>query len=440
MFCGGVFAFKNVSDDSFICSDGIEMSQKELLNIALSVANRIQKETLTSSLRRVLFVEASSSYIRYHRGCVVGVSTYQNYSIPLLCATMERVLSCINSIYSGSGDIDLQEYQTRSQLYHAIKMLLTNTAGGTISSQVTRSFNNTLDLCINPSISFKMEPRISGDFSAVSEKNNDSSTNETSFTDSMSLASSEYNLNIPDEQNEAHMQEPTVDGNITQEVEYNYVHNELQISDCSSSLELCALGGKDCGPLCFALVPASMIDDEKFNQNLLSMSPNGIYKCDNPLEQLKQMTKVVVFQTKVHPNEELPFTLFSQFEKLSDEKGKIQIKLKSIFKITDIIIGIDNTGFTNIEGNGCNVSFAGNRIILNVESMNDVNNECIISISGNISADYQPPSNLILRCVVHDYIFGKLILKTDPNGKFNVKTLSKKLFIQKAIHEFGETQ
>ncbi|KAH0795413.1 hypothetical protein GPJ56_000626 [Histomonas meleagridis] len=435
MFCGGIFAYKNISDDLFICSDGVEMTQKELLNIVRAIASRIQQDPLPINSRRVLFVGATSTYLRWHRGYIFGVSTYHNFSIPLLSSTMERVTNCINAIHSGSGDIDLRDYSNRSVLYHAIRSLLTQTPGGIIPQQVTKSLNNIIDVSINPAISFKMEPKLSGDFTNnQTEPKYDSSTNETSVTDS--LASNEVVASISDSF-PVEDSKGFISAKLLQEAQFNFVNNTIQLIECNNSLEIKASGGAESGPLCFAMVPGTLIEDEKYNQQILNFTPEGIYKCEKPLELLQKETKVLVFQSKVHNDEALPFQVASTFER-ENGKGKIQIKIRSKVALSDIIIGVDSEGFGNPEGENCEVSLAGSRILLKINDIKPDNGETVTVIWGGVDDSFQPPKTTNLRCLAKECTLGNIVIKTDPNGNFSVKSFQKELFISRSDWEFKD--
>ena len=68
MFCGGIFALNLNTDDLFICSDGVDMNQKELLNITRGVISLLHSKPLKNDSRRVLFIEAATTYLVFHRG------------------------------------------------------------------------------------------------------------------------------------------------------------------------------------------------------------------------------------------------------------------------------------------------------------------------------------------------------------------------------------
>lgn len=61
MFCGGFFICK-LLNDFFICSDGIEMTQKELLNIVRATISHPNFKA-SPDFHRVMFVEAASTLL-----------------------------------------------------------------------------------------------------------------------------------------------------------------------------------------------------------------------------------------------------------------------------------------------------------------------------------------------------------------------------------------
>ena len=124
MLCGGVFAFNLQYEDLFVCSDGVEMTQKELMNISRGIISLLHQHPIQPNGRRVLFVEASTTLIKNSRGFILGVSTYHPQSIPLLSSFISRLYAAISVISPGNSEISLENYHFRSSLFRCIRNLL----------------------------------------------------------------------------------------------------------------------------------------------------------------------------------------------------------------------------------------------------------------------------------------------------------------------------
>ena len=181
MFCGGVFAFGLSEQDIFICADGVEMSQKELLNICRGSMSLLYTSPLENNGRRVLFVEAASTLLQKNGIYTFGVSTYHAQSIPLLCSFMARIISLVKINFS--NEFSLSNNHIRSVLFRAIKNLLNNQ--GTISPSITKSMDITDDVNLKKPGSYSMQPVISGEFIVPAQVDELTSTDITSTLDSL---------------------------------------------------------------------------------------------------------------------------------------------------------------------------------------------------------------------------------------------------------------
>ena len=535
MFCGGVFACKQSTDDLFICSDGVEMDQNELLNIVQGVLSLLNVNPLDLKEKRVLFVEAANTYIQYFRGYIFGASTYHNLSVPLLRSTLERVFCCVNTIFNGSSDIDLLDYSNRSILLHTIRHLLTNTPGGNIPKQIGSTINSVKDMTMNKGMSYHMELMASGNFEATAmnplgEQKVDESLTETSVTDNSNVSNelqfpnsdgsnftsgnagtinfnSENAANInfnsgnamsvnnismpkanlksasstadmfsffknmnaakpstsnltpdsiasvssstlPKETQPISISEPIqtqsnkgfISVKIRQEASFAVQGGLLKntnIASCDNTVSITATGGPESGPLLFAIIPASLVENHRLNQNVLTEDENGsIFKCDKPLELLKEKTKVLLFQSPIR-QEPPPFTV-NRNVLTSGNDCKIIFTIKAPCIMQNIIIGMDPTGFSNPRSNDCEITVSEQNILLSVKSIDNAEGgETTASIIGNIPNNYTPPNLLNIRCVLRGTLLGGLYVKTHPEYNFEVKSSIQKLFIPRSVWDLS---
>lgn len=446
MFCGGIFACKPNSEDLFVCSDGVEMNQTELLNIVRGVLSLLHTNPLGLNARKVLFVEAANTYIRNYRGYIFGASTYHTLSVPLLTSTMERVINCANSVFSGSNEVDLMDYSNRATFYHCVRQLLSNSPGAKISTTFARTFNSVKDMTMNAGNSYQMEPKASGNFqttttSAPEERSKgEESATENSVTDASNTSTSEISFPVSDTMSSDFIKDiPQLSSNkegfiayeISQTASFTVRDGVMRDIDCENSLMVSARGTPEAGPLLFAVVPANIVYNQRVNKKIIDDSdPNGIYKCEKPYELLTDIQKVLIFNAEV--KETAPPLQINMTYELSGNTCRIIFKIISPFEVKDIIIGFDSTGFQNARSDNNDVRYGGPNVLVSPNDTPPTGGETIGTAIGEVPDGYKPPSLILLICTITGATLGDIIVKTSPSGNYSVGTSRFKLSISRA--------
>lgn len=443
MFCGGIFACKPNSEDLFVCSDGVEMNQTELLNIVRGVLSLLHSNPLSPNSRKVLFVEAANTYIRNYRGYIFGASTYHTLSVPLLTSTMERVINCANAVFSGSSEVDLMDYSNRATFYHCIRQLLSNSPGAHISNTLARTFNSVKDMTMNAGNSYQMEPKASGDFqttnSAPEERSKgEESPTENSVTDTSNASTSEISFPNSDVMSSDFIKEiPQVSPNkdciayeISQTASFTVRDGVMREIECENSLNISAQGTPEAGPLLFAVIPANIIYNQKVNKKIIDDSdPNGIFKCDNPCELLSNPQKVLIFNAEVE--ETAPPLQINRTYAMSGNLCKITFSISSDYEIKDIIIGFDSKGFENARSDDNDVRYGGPNVLVSPRNVPQ-KGQSIGTVIGNVPEGYRPPQLILLICTIIGATLGDITVKTSPNGNYSIGTAFFKLSVSRA--------
>lgn len=444
MFCGGIFACKPNSEDLFVCSDGVEMNQSELLNIVRGVLSLLHTNPLSPNSRKVLFVEAANTYIRNYRGYIFGASTYHTLSVPLLTSTMERVINCANSVFSGSNEVDLMDYSSRATFYHCIRQLLSNSPGAHISNALTRTFNSVKDMTVNAGNSYQMEPKASGDFQTTTaapeeRSKGEESQTETSVTDTSNASTSEISFPASDVSSDFIKDIPQLSSNkegiiayeIHQTASFTVRDGVMHEIDCDNSLMVSAKGTPEAGPLLFAVVPANIVYNQRVNKKIIDdADPNGIYKCEKPYELLTDIQKVLIFNAEI--KETAPPLQINRTYITNGNACKITFSISSPFEIRDIIIGFDSNGFENARSDDNDARYGGPNVLVSPRDIPPTGGETIGTVIGDISEGYAPPSLILLICTIHGATLGDIIVKTSPSGNYSVGTCRFKLSIARA--------
>lgn len=443
MFVGGIFACKPNSEDLFVCSDGVEMSQTELLNIVRGVLSLLHSNPLSPNSRKVLFVEAANTYIRNYRGYIFGASTYHTLSVPLLTSTMERVINCANSVFSGSNEVYLMDYSNRATFYHCIRQLLSNSPGAHISNTLARTFNSVKDMTMNAGNSYQMEPKASGDFQTSTSRpeersKGEESTPENSVTDTSNASASEISFPTSDVMSSDFIKEiPQISPNkdfiayeISQKASFTVRNGAMCEIDCENSLMISARGTPEAGPLLFAVIPANIIYNQKVNTKIIDDSdPNGIFKCENPCELLSNIQKVLVFNAEVA--ETAPPLSINRTYEMNGNSCKISFAISSPFEVKDIIIGFDSNGFENARSDDNDVRYGGPNVLVSPQNV-PPNGQSIVTVIGDVPEGYRPPQLILLICTIIGATLGDITVKTSPSGNYTIGTAYFKLAIQRA--------
>lgn len=442
MFCGGIFACKPNTEDLFICADGVEMNQSELLNIVRGVLSLLHSHPLDPKGRKVLFVEAANTYIRQYRGYIFGASTYHNLSIPLLTSTMERVLNCANAVFNGSGDIDMMDYSNRSTFFHCVRQLLTNSAGAPLNASFLRTFNLVHDMSMNSGMSIQMEPQASGDFQKTAQNpdeksKGDESGTETSQTElSSNLSTSEVSIPPSDsftselDGDLSQSKNGSIAYKISQTVTFQVQNSMMTNIECSNILRISTKGAPEVGPLLFAVVPANIVINPKVNTNIIEDSDtSGIYKCDKPFELLNTMEKVLLFNAEIKESPP-PFQITRTYV-TNGPTCKITFVIKTQYEMNDIMIGFDDAGFQNARSDDSKAWYSGSNCLVAPQGNNK--GEIVAHVTGDVNDNYIPPSTLQLRCTIVGTTLGDFFVKAHPSYNYSVKASRFKLFISRSF-------
>ena len=459
MFCGGIFAFKPNTDDIFICSDGIEMNQKELLNIVLGVKSLLHTSPLEPNHRKVLFVEAASTYIWSTRGNVLGVSTYHPLSIPLLSSTLSRVNNVISFVYPGREDINLSSIKERSTLFHAFRQLLTNSAGGAVSNAIQQAYNKVNDVAMNPAIFYKMEPLAGGDFKISGESpaedasTTDASTNDTStqgqygssagfnsnnFTSGFNVPIETLNANTPVSSSNLNPDNRSIfHTKFSQTATFTAHGTQMEKYQVETTVKILVSGSPDAGELNFAITPNNLLSNCKVNTKVIEQTElPGVYKSTKPFELLKDIQKVLIIEnTGTQTN--FPFIFTADFDEKPDTVD-IRIKITSPHIITELYLAAQVMGLDNIKGgDGVSIQLDGSNLlaILTPKERDDDGTPKTFEyfISGTKLPLFQKPSQVNIKCTLKGVTLGGLDVKTNPNYKFNLGVVDKKLSITNSI-------
>jgi hypothetical protein len=253
MFCGGLFVTKPATNEFFICSDGIEMGQKELLQILRAVLSLLQGQNLKTQYR-VLYVEAASTLIQSHRGCIFGVCTYQPMSIPLLASLMDRMTSAAVPIWGQTADIDISNQPARSAFLGAMRALISDSPAAVIPREVRQAFNTRLDMAVNIGSSNPMQPKASGNFRTTA--NADAPTGDESGTETSTPIEMFPTSESPVSSERGHGTLAMV--RISQEVSFRVRNHALEDVGCTTELWLAA-GNDPLQKVPFSLLPNASV-------------------------------------------------------------------------------------------------------------------------------------------------------------------------------------
>ena len=439
MFCGGVFITKPATGEMFLCSDGIEMSQSQLLNTVKGVTALIQEDPLDPRGMRVLLIEAATTLVRPYKGCVFGVSTYQAISVPVLSATIERVLSCANLIFG--QEMDIGNLQDRATFYLAMKALLTDSPSVEVSRDIRQSFNIPLDVSVNVGTSRVLVPKAGGEFDVLfdGEKGEmEVSGKESSTYKSCSDSVSSLEVDRRGQSDSDSMQaKGVIDVRLLQKVVFN-VRDGMTAEDfeCDCEVDVKASGSGDCGPLQFAVIPATKVINSKVNTKVIREGSDGIYTCDRPLDLLCEDLTVLVFDSPLDP-QPVPFNVKCRYSK-SDSKGRIDIEIESKYAMAQILAGIDATGFQNASSDTNEVRVVNDNLLMQFDMIPMGGGKVTGVVFGDVADGYTPPPVVQIKCILRGTSLGNLTVKTRPEGRFTVRNIIYDIEVTRSKWAFRE--
>lgn len=442
MQCGGVFACKLDSSEIFVCSDGIEMNQKELLNIVQAVNSLLHDSPLTNSGRRILFVEAASTLVRTHRKVLWGISTYHPLSASMLQSQMERVINAVNTIYQGNNDIDLNEKHNRAILYAAIRHLLNNHTTFRISPQILKSFNQIKDIAASTPIAYDMNPSASGEFKASAipiPQPKDESTTETSQTDSIPSTDPQSLPQDTEIQNSIMATGSTLIG-IAQTIIFACEGELLQNCTSDTDVNIQTSGSIESGPFTFTVKyePIDSLDEIKINTAILKEISTGVYSSENPTQDLTEM-KTVVKITNLFAQIPPPFTVLLRTVREDDNNASIFIKILCNHAMEGIIIAVACNGLEILSCN-CQTSPGSEYLIVYCPDITEEEDSQLIQINGTVTDSFVAPTEVNVQGKIHDLIVGNINIEPAQGTKYLIGMTQKELFVQRSVWSFPASE
>jgi hypothetical protein len=430
MFSGGVFVSKPSSGDLFVCSDGIEMGQKELLVIARAVLNSLQGQPLRDSYP-VLYLQAASIRIRFYRGCLFGVCTYQPMSSPLLASLMDRVVSASDASFRNNPELDISNYQYRSTFLLAIRALISESPCATISRDVRQSFNIPQDMTMNVGNSHLINPVASGDFtiaqSAASSSQSEASAHESATETS---APTENYTSEPSAASEKSFTQ-FLNVRVAQEVYFEVRERAIENVSCSVDLWVKAFGDLT-GKVQFGLKTKAVIESPKLNRNILESEVEnvfGVIDCNMIVDE----TKVLVFELSGIEVEVFPFELHCGLTTV-DEQAEFTIKLGGRFPMAEVLVGFDATGLEEIVCQNEPVVIAGSTACLRTDFIHAGSQEVWV-VNAKAPQGYEPPKIIRVKCKVRGPDFGGI--EIEPLTSFGLEPIIYDMEVQQSVWPFA---
>ena len=439
MFCGGVFAFGLSEQDIFICADGVEMSQKELLNICRGSMSLLYTSPLENNGRRVLFVEAASTLLQKNGIYTFGVSTYHAQSIPLLCSFMARIISLVKINFS--NEFSLSNNHIRSVLFRAIKNLLNNQ--GTISPSITKSMDITDDVNLKKPGSYSMQPVISGEFIVPAQVDELTSTDITSTLDSLATgAFSTQPLSSSTGQPPAgaigsmeDSETGTVDFAINEEITFEVIGGKMCNSEVDIRLNALAHCKSDMGGVSVKLPEQPAGLTVRANPQIMTQN-NDYYTCNSPTTELKESTIIFAIQGTDTTQRDVPINVETRFDE-NEQFAKITFNISSKYAVSSIIIGVEGNGLDPQQVSSQNSDVApsnGSNFILRPnESIPAEGGTIESSFYGPLISPFVKPTFANIQCQLSGVILADVKPEMKPGSNFIPGTTTKSTFIQRSL-------
>ena len=440
MFCGGVFAFGSNQQDIFVCSDGVEMTQKELLNICRGAMSLLYSSPLDSTGRRVLFVEAASTLLQKHGSYTFGVSTYHQQSIPLLCSIMARIMTLIKTNFP--NELNLSNHHTRSIMFHAIKQLLGNNQGIIPSPAVTKSMDIIEDVNLKKPGSYSMQPVLSGQFVSIQQADELTSTDITSTLDSLATGafatqpSSTSSAQVMSTVGAVEDSETgTVDFSLHEEVTFEAIDGKMRKSEVDIRVSALAHCKSDMGGVSIKLPPQPAGLNVRANPQIMVQN-NEYFTCNSPTKELKEDTTIFAVQGTDNTPRDLPISIETKFDQ-NEKFAKITFNITSKYAVSAIIIGVEGNGLDPNSVSSQNSSVApssGANFILRPNSSIPAEGGTIeSSFYGPLISPFVKPTFANVQCEITGTILADVKPEMKPGSNFIPGVTKKTTFIQKSI-------
>jgi hypothetical protein len=426
MFCGGVFVSKPATKDLFVCSDGIEMDQKELLVIVRAILSNLEGRPIQESYP-VLYLEAASIRIRFYRGCLFGVCTYHPMSIPLLASLMDRVIASADHCFRTTPEVDISNIHLRGIFLLAIRALITESPSAPITRDIRQSFNAKLDMTMNAGSFHLIDPIASGDFTTVASSP-PPSTDDGSTENSTPV--------------ETYASEPSIAGEkavtqflsvkIDQEVYFEV--RDRSVENVRSSVDLWLSASGDLSVHAeFALVTDAVLANVKRNPNVLGNVRENVYSViDSQL--IGEETKVLVFDLEHTEGEELPFEVHCAFAETGGH-AEFKIAIGGSFPMAGILVGIDATGLEDPVCQDEPVVVAGTTACLRAEFVG-AGEQATWVMHAAVGDGYEPPKIIRVKCKLRGPAFGGLVVKPDPNAGIGIEKVIRDMDVLQSVWPF----
>lgn len=430
MLSGGVFAFNASIDDIFICSDGVDMNQKELLNIARGVMSLLHTSPLGANGRKVLFIEAASTLIQQYKGYTFGVSTYHQQSIPLLCSMMARVLSVIKTIFP--SELNLTSHHSRSQFFHAISHLYGTNQGILPSNAVDRALNSVDDVGMKIPGSYRLNPTIEGEFEFSHFNLDDHVSSEfiSSALDSSSITSQTG----PDSSIIGELPVTgTLDLSYFQEVSFRVHEGSIVDGEYNTKIEAKAICQSDMGGVQFKLngVEGSQI---QANPQVLTKE-DEYYVCATPKDSLSETLPIVVIDGAIQAEEKPPFQV--KFEVMQSEThAKYIVRIACESEMAAIKIGVDAGGINAAEaasGDSQLSVVGGETFLLEPPPIGRDGGATVASVFGPLARAFERPATVTIQAALPGqlFVYSRVALKAGSN--FLVGKNENATFVQRSV-------
>lgn len=431
MFCGGIFAFCPENDDIFVVADGQEMTQHDLLNICRGSMSILINSPIEQGARKVLFVEAASTYLGQYKNYIFGISTYHQQSIPLLAEFHARLLGLLKVQFP--NEINLTNHHARSILFHALKALLGNDITHK-ATPTTKLLNIPETVALNTAVSFKLSPKMDGDF-FVNDQADAQSMDVSSTLDSMASGLYNQNPSISEESETG-----TVDLAIEEEITFDVANNEIKNSDVEVRISAVVQCKSDLGGLFLKVPPQPPTVNVRPNPQFMQ-EQNEFYVCATPAKALAE-SQLVLFIKGENPTPIPPPFHVNTLIQENEEYAKVTVTISSEIEVNSIVIGIEGQGLNadTVSSPNSELSNAnGTMFILRPnESIPAGGGQIEASFFGRLDSKFTRPQTVSIQCNLPNYLLGDYKPEMKPGSNFITGVVQKKTFVQKSTWAISE--
>jgi hypothetical protein len=409
------------------------MDQKELLIIVRAVLSSLQGQRIKDSYP-ILYLEAASIRIHFHRGCLFGVCTYQPMSIPLLASLMDRITAAADASFRTTNDLDISNPQTRAVFLLAIRALISESPWATITREVRQSLNTRLDMAMNIGSSYLVDPVASGDFTTVAEpvptSADDGSAHESTTETSTPIDT--YTSEPSGVSEKVNSQFLTV--RIEQEIYFEVRDQVVENVRCSVDLWM-SVSGDLSNPVQFTVMSKAVVENAKLNPNVLESVGENAYRVIEA-SLLTGETKVLVFDIEHVENEPPPFGVHCAFA-AADQHAEFKIAVGGEFPMADVLVGIDASGLEDPVCQDEPVVIAGMTACLRTDFI-EAGGQNIWVMRAGIEDGYEPPKVVRVRCRLRGPVFGRLLVHPEPHAGTGIERVVHDMEVQQSVWPFTQ--